>query len=125
MDEPYNVFAFDSSLKALSVIEAEEFAVVVVDQSMPEMSGIKFLKKVKQMSPDPEGIIMYGFVEPEAASNAINRGDVYRFIRKPFDNNELKQAVEIAIARYEINVQSKRKRISIFHQHHTAFSSQQ
>jgi len=47
MDEPYNVFAFDSSLKALSVIEAEEFAVVVVDQSMPEMSGIKFLKKVK------------------------------------------------------------------------------
>jgi len=59
------------------------------------------------------------------ASNAINRGDVYRFIRKPFDNNELKQAVEIAIACYEINVQSKRERISIFHQHHTAFSSQQ
>jgi len=95
MDEPYHVFAFE------------------------------FLEKVKQRSPDTEGMIMYGFVEPGTASNAINRGDVYRFIKKPFDNNELKQAVEIAIARYEINVQSRRESISIFHQHHTAFSSQQ
>ena len=125
MDEPYHVFAFDNSLEALSAIEAKEFAVVVADQSMPEMAGIEFLEKVKQRSPDTEGMIMYGFVEPWTASNAINRGDVYRFIKKPFNNNELKQAVEIAIARYEINVQSRRESISIFHQHHTAFSSQQ
>jgi len=45
MDEPYHFFAFDNPLEALSAIEAKEFAVVVTDQSMSEMDGIKFLKK--------------------------------------------------------------------------------
>ncbi len=48
MDEPYYLFAFDSPLDALSVIKSLEFAVVVADQSMPEMAGIEFLEKVKQ-----------------------------------------------------------------------------
>ena len=120
MDEPYHIFLFDSPLKALSAIEAKEFAVVVADQSMSEMDGIEFLEKVKQRSPDTAGIIMYGFVEPNTASNPVN----HIFIKKPLDNDELKQAVAIAIARYEINVQSRRERMSIF-QPRTVFSSQQ
>jgi len=89
MDGPYHIFLFDSPLKALSAIESKEFAVVVADQSMPEIRGIEFLKKAKQMSPDTEGIIMYGFVKPGTASDAICCGDVYRFIKKPLDNDEL------------------------------------
>jgi DNA-binding NtrC family response regulator len=58
MDEPYYLFAFDSLLDALSVIKSLEFAVVVADQSMPEMAGIEFLKKVKQRSPDTVGMII-------------------------------------------------------------------
>jgi DNA-binding NtrC family response regulator len=57
MDESYHIF-FDGPLKALSAIEAKEFAVVVADQSMPEMAGIEFLKKVKQRSPDTVGMII-------------------------------------------------------------------
>ena len=56
---------------------------------MPEMAGIEFLEKVKQRSPDIAGIIMCGFVEPETASTAINRGVVNRFIEKPLDINEI------------------------------------
>ena len=48
MDEPYHVFAFNSSLEALSTIRAKEFAVVVTDQSMSKMDGIEFLEQVKQ-----------------------------------------------------------------------------
>ena len=124
MDEPYYLFAFDSPLDALSVIKSLDFAVVVADQSMPGMTGIEFLEKVKQRSPDTEGMIMYGFVEPETASNAINRGVVNRFIEKPLDINEIKQAVAIALARYEINVESRRERMLIF-QPRTVFSLQQ
>ena len=124
MDEPYHVFTFDNPFEALSAIESKEFAVVVADQSMPEMAGIEFLEKVKQRSPDTEGMIMYGFVEPETASNAINRGVVNRFIEKPLDINEIKQAVAIASARYEINVESRIARMSIF-QHRAVFSFQQ
>ncbi len=114
MDEPYHIFLFDGPLKALSAIEAKEFAVVVADQSMPEMTGIEFLENVKQRSPDTVGMIMSGFVETETVSNAVNRGVVNRFIQKPLDINEIKQAVAIAIARYEINVESRRESMSIF-----------
>ena len=120
MDEPYHVFAFDSPFEALSAIEAKEFAVVVADQSMNEMAGIEFLKKIKQKSPDTKGMIMYGFVEPETASNPIN----YIFIKKPLEINEIKQAVAIAIACYEINVESRTERMPIF-QHYAEISFQQ
>ena len=119
-DEPYNVFAFDNPLEALNAIRVKEFAVVVADQSMSEMDGIEFLGKVRQRSPDTAGIIMYGFVEPNTASNPT----INQFVKKPLDNDEIKQAVAIAIARYEINVQSRRERMSIF-QPRTVFSFQQ
>jgi len=124
MDEPYHVFAFDSPLEVLSSIEAKEFAVVVADQSMPDMTGIESLEKVKNRSPDTEGMIMSGYVESETVSNAINRGVVNRFIEKPLDINEIKQAVAIALTRYEINVENRRERMSIF-QPRTVFSFQQ
>jgi len=124
MDQPYHIFLFDNPLKALKEIDSEEFAVVVADQSMPEMAGIEFLKKVKQRSPDTVGIIMSRFVEPEIASNVMNRGAVSRFIEKPLNINEIKQAVAIAIARYKINVESRRESMSIF-QPRAVFSLQQ
>ena len=124
MDEPYHFFPFVSPLKALKAIDSKEFAVVVADQSMSEMDGLKFLKKVKQLSPDTEGMIMSGFVETETVTNAINRGVVNRFIEKPLDINEIKQSVAIAIARYKINVESRRESMSIF-QPRTVFSLQQ
>ena len=124
MDEPYHFFPFVSPLKALKAIDSKEFAVVVADQSMSEMDGLKLLKKVKQLSPDTEGMIMSGFVETETVTNAINRGVVNRFIEKPLDINEIKQSVAIAIARYKINVESRRESMSIF-QPRTVFSLQQ
>ena len=124
MDESYHIFLFVSPLKALKVIDSKEFSVVVADQLMPGMTGIEFLKKVKQRSPDTVGIIMSGFVEPKTASNAVNRGVVKRFIQKPLDINEIKHAVAIALARYKINVENTRESMSIF-QPHTVFSFQQ
>ena len=113
MDEPYHFFPFVSPLKALKAIDFKEFAVVIADQSMPEMTGMEFLKKVKQRSPDTVGIIMSGFVKPETASNAMNRGVVNGFIEKPLDIHEIKQAVALALTRYRINVESRRETMSI------------
>jgi diguanylate cyclase len=120
MDEPCHFFPFVSPLKALKAIDFKEFAVVVVDQSMSEMDGLEFLRKVKRRSPDTVGMIMSGFIKPEAVSNAINRGVVNQFIEKPLDINEIKQAVELALDRYKINVENRRERISTL-QPHTAF----
>ena len=120
MDEPYHIFLFESPLKALSVIEDKEFAVIVSDQMMSEMEGIEFLKQVKQRSPDTEVMIMSGFVKPAAVSIAINHGVVNRFIEKPLDINEIKQAVAIELAQYETNIESRNVRMSL-HQPHNVF----
>jgi two-component system, NtrC family, response regulator HupR/HoxA len=124
MDEPCHIFLFDNPLKALNAIESKKFSVVVADQSMSEMDGLELLKKVKQLSPDTVGMIMSIFVETGTLSNAINQGGVSRFIEKPLDINEIKQAVAIAIARYKINVESRRESMPIF-QPHTVFAFQQ
>jgi DNA-binding NtrC family response regulator len=113
MDEPYHIFLFDDSLKALKAIDSKEFAAVVVDQSMPEIDGLEFLRKVKRRSPDTVGMIMSGFVKPEAVSNAINHGVATQFIEKPLNINEIKQAVALALTRYKVNVESRRETMSI------------
>jgi len=124
MDESYHIFLFESPFKALNAIKSKEFAVVVADQSMSEMEGLEFLKKVKQRSPDTVGMIMSGFVKPKRLSTAINKGLVSQFVEKPLDINEIKQAVAIALVRYKSNVEDRRDKMSTL-QPRDAFSFQQ
>lgn len=110
-DEPYYLFGFDNPLDALSVIKSLEWAVVVADRSMEKMDGLVFLQKVRAHSPRTVGIIMNGYNEIPGASDTLYPGCVYRFIKKPLDNSEIKQAVKEAIAQYEINTGGMRHEI--------------
>lgn len=74
-DEPYYLITFKCPLEALRAIEEEEFTVVIADQLLPEMSGIDFLKKVKERWPNTMGIIMTAFVESKAAINAFAKSE--------------------------------------------------
>ncbi len=107
MDEPYYLFAFENPVDALSVIKSLEWAVVVAERSIPRMDGLEFLKRVRENSPHTMGIIMTGYDEIKDALDTLYPGCVYRFVKKPLDNNEIKQAVKTAITYYEINAGSK------------------
>jgi len=109
-DEPYYVFAFDDPIEALSLIGLTEFAVVVADQSMQKMSGLEFMQRVKERSPDTVGIIMTDNMKLEKGTDAINRNYVYGFVKKTLDNGKIKHAVESAITHYDINVESGPKK---------------
>jgi DNA-binding NtrC family response regulator len=63
-----------------------------------------------------KGIIMYGFVKPRTASSAISDRNIYRFIKKPLDINEIKQIVAVVLVGYEISVENRRARMSIYQQ---------
>jgi len=108
MDEPYYLFTFDSPLDALTVIGAIEFAVVMADHAMQRMDGFEFMKKVKKKSPDTVGMIMTGYMEFREALNAIYPGCVYRFVKKPLDNNEIRQVMESAVTHYEAKTKKLR-----------------
>jgi len=107
-DEPYKVFVSESPEEALNTIKDTEFAVVLTDQKLPEMSGTEFLRMVKKRSPYTVGIIMTESIEPEMALDAIDRGYVYRFVIKPWNQEELKEAVRTAIENYEMTLKNRR-----------------
>jgi len=102
-NEPYKLFVSDSPEAALKTIKDTEFAVVLTDQKLPEMSGAEFLRMVKKRSPYTVGIIMTESIEPEMALDAIDRGYVYRFVLKPWNQEELKEAVRTGVENYEIS----------------------
>ena len=110
-DEPYYVFSFNNPFDALNVIKTLEWAVVVAEQSMHNMDGLEFLKKVQAHSPYTMGIIMTGYNEMKKAMDTLYPSCIYRFVKKPIDNIEIKQAVKAAIADYEINTGIKRQAI--------------
>lgn len=112
MNEPYYLFAFDNPLDALNVIRTLEWAVVIADRSIPKISGLEFLQKVRADSPRTMVIMMYDDNEIKEELDTLDSKCVYRFVKKPVKKNEIKQAVKTAIACYETNVGSKERAIS-------------
>jgi DNA-binding NtrC family response regulator len=110
-NEPYYVFSFNNPFDALNVIKTLEWAVVVAEQSMQKMDGLEFLKRVQAHSPCTMGVIMTGYDEMKEAMDTLYPSGIFRFVKKPLDNFEIKQAVRAAIADYEANTDTKRKAI--------------
>jgi CheY-like chemotaxis protein len=99
----FNVFKAESGKDALEILEQEgEVAVIISDQRMPEMKGTEFLSRTVPEFPDTVRIILTGFTDVEDLVDAINSGQVYKYITKPWDPNELKTVVDKASESYEV-----------------------
>lgn len=99
----FKVLRADSGIKALEVLSTEgEVAVIISDQRMPEMKGTEFLSKTVPDFPDTVRIILTGFTDVEDLVDAINAGQVYRYITKPWDPDELKHVVDRASETYDL-----------------------
>jgi len=99
----FRVFKADSGVSALDVLAQEgEVAVIISDQRMPEMKGTEFLSQTVPQFPDTVRIILTGFTDVEDLVEAINSGQVYKYITKPWDPNELKVVVDKAAETYEL-----------------------
>lgn len=99
----FNVLKAESGVRALEVLAAEgEVAVIISDQRMPEMKGTEFLSRTVPQFPDTMRIILTGFTDVEDLVEAINSGQVYKYITKPWDPNELKSVVQRAAETYEL-----------------------
>jgi CheY-like chemotaxis protein len=99
----FNVLKADSGISALQVLATEgEVAVIISDQRMPEMKGTEFLSKTVPQFPDTIRIILTGFTDIEDLVEAINAGQVYKYITKPWDPTELKAVVQRAAETYDL-----------------------
>lgn len=99
----YQVFAAPSGEEALRLLEQHDVALLITDQRMPGMTGIELLKRTAGTRPHMVRMILTGYTDVGALVEAINCGQVYRYINKPWDNDDLRLTVERALQHYETN----------------------
>jgi diguanylate cyclase (GGDEF)-like protein/PAS domain S-box-containing protein len=96
----YRVLTAASPAEGFELLAEHSVQVILCDQRMPVMSGTEFLSKVKEMYPDTIRIILSGYTEVGTVLESINRGAIYRFYTKPWDDNELRDNVRLAFRHY-------------------------
>jgi two-component system, sensor histidine kinase and response regulator len=99
--EPLEFLTYDSPIKALNEIDHINPAVVIADQCMPEMSGAEFLEGIASRQPTTVRMILTGQGDFESAVEAINKGHVYCYIEKPWNEDDLKTKVKSALEHQE------------------------
>lgn len=101
-NEPVEILTAECGEAALAVLREHQVAVIVSDNMMPGMNGIEFLARSKDMAPECVRILMTGYADMKAAIDSINRGGVFRFITKPWNDDELIEAVASGVERYTV-----------------------
>ncbi len=104
----YNVHTANSAKDALQMLDDREFAVIVSDQRMPEMTGVELLEKVREKSPNTIRILLTGYTDMNALVDAINLGHVYRYLTKPWSREEITVTVKRAVEHYDSTRQNVR-----------------
>ncbi len=96
-NENYNIFTATGGEEGLKLLEMREFDLVMSDQHMPGMDGVTFLRKVRAEQPQTLTIMLTGAKEISVAMEAINDAGVYKFILKPWDDDDLKVTLRRAL----------------------------
>ena len=99
----YTVLTASSGPEALEVLGQHDVALLITDQRMPGMTGIELLKLIADSRPHMVRMILTGYTDMGALVEAINCGQVYRYVTKPWDNDDLRLTVARALEHYETN----------------------
>lgn len=103
----FNVITANSGEEALKLLESSTIHVIVSDQRMPGMTGIEFLQQAKVKYPEPIRILLTGYADINAVIDAINKGEVYRYVTKPWNTDELKTIIIAADEIFKLRKENK------------------
>jgi signal transduction histidine kinase len=104
----WRVLGTTTAAAGLEILKTEEVHVVMSDQRMPGMTGVEFLSEVRGDHPDAIRLLFTGYADIHAVIDAINQGNVYRYITKPWEPDELQAILRQAAERFDMLVDRKR-----------------
>lgn len=104
----YDVIIANSGHEGLITLETEKVDLVISDMRMPMMDGAAFLEKVRARWPDLIRILLTGYADMQSTIDAINRGEIYRYITKPWDDNDIVLVVKEALERKDLEREKNR-----------------
>ena len=107
-NEPMRVLTATDPAEALEIMRKTPPQVVVTDQRMPTMSGVEFLSAVREQHSDTIRMMLTGYTEMAIAVDAINQGEIYRLITKPWNDDELRATLRQAFDHYDLKSEIKR-----------------
>jgi signal transduction histidine kinase len=105
----YAVTVSNSPFEALKLVQKNEYHVIISDQRMAEMTGVELLEKVKNVRPATARILLTGYTDIESVIGAINRGNIYRYVAKPWDPAELRLTLRQANESYRLKRELENK----------------
>lgn len=106
--ENYDVEIDHDAKQALERLKKEKFDMVISDHLMPEMTGLEFMKLVRLRHPDAMRIMLTGHADMQTVIGAINQGEIYRFLVKPWDDVELRVTVSLAFEQQDLERDNRR-----------------
>jgi response regulator RpfG family c-di-GMP phosphodiesterase len=119
-DEENNLFSFKATFRikyqvltalsgneALKILESKQVHIIITDQRMPEMTGVEFLEKVIEKFPDPMRVLLTGYADMGAVVDAVNKGKIFHYITKPWNEEELDLTINRAYEKYLEKTQLK------------------
>jgi two-component system NtrC family sensor kinase len=112
LDEDYTIFTAGSAAEGLALLDSNQVQVVVSDYRMPGTDGVEFLREVNNRWPDTVKILFSGYADVTSIIAAINEGQIYKFIPKPWYDDELRVSISNALERYFLH----QKNIELAHE---------
>lgn len=97
----YEILTANSAKEGFEILAQHEVQVILSDQRMPEMSGTEFLSRARELYPDTIRIVLSGYTDLESISDAINRGAIYKFLTKPWDDELLRDNIREAFRHHD------------------------
>lgn len=97
----YNVFTAISAEDAMKIMDSQPIQVIITDQRMPNMTGVEFLEKILEKYPEPMRILLTGYADMNAVIDAVNKGKIFHYLSKPWNEEELDMTIQRAFDVYK------------------------
>jgi response regulator RpfG family c-di-GMP phosphodiesterase len=105
----YDIYLAPSAEEGRKILEekTKEIEIIITDQRMPKMTGVEFLSSIIDKFPDPIRILLTGYSDIQAVIDAVNKGQIYQYISKPWDEQHLKMVLDKAYEVFSLRQENK------------------
>ncbi|NVJ87357.1 MAG: response regulator [Algoriphagus sp.] len=104
----YKIFLAISAQEGREILEKEDIEIIITDQRMPEQTGVEFLESIIPIHPSPIRILLTGYTDIQAVIDAINKGQVYHYLTKPWEEDYLRTVIKNAYEVFSLRRENER-----------------
>ncbi|WP_373522724.1 response regulator [Aquiflexum sp.] len=103
----YKIFLAMSADEGREILKSEDVHIIITDQRMPDETGVDFLSSIIPINPDPIRILLTGYTDIQAVIDAINKGQIYHYLTKPWEEEYMRNVIQNAYEVYQLRLENR------------------